>query len=100
MREVTWKDEAGRIWVTLIPDNAPEADAPRGVPLGPPPLTELGLPLEVEVALHNMLVRHRVLTWEDAQTKLSKITAAVNASLRLSAQKVQAVYYRERFGEL
>lgn len=92
LREVTWSDRDGRRFVVMLPDLVPDSEARRGVPIGPPDLSGLGLPHSVEVRLNNELVARRLLRREDLRGRIAELTSAVMAACRLDAQAVEALY--------
>lgn len=68
MREVSWTDERGYQWRSLVRDEDSDEDAEQGILLGPPPLTELDWE-GIRRDLHNGLVRHGLFSWRDVQEK-------------------------------
>lgn len=92
LREVVYNDQQGRRWLRGIPEGLPDGQAVRGVPLGPPPLTDLGLPLEIEVALHNQLFDRHILTEKEARRRPNEVFAALQAALRVDLHKVLGIY--------
>lgn len=93
MREVLYTDFEGRMWKRMLPDGVPDEDAAVGVPAGPPPLMSLGLPLEIEVRLHNELYHRGLLTAADLHGRRVEIRAAIMAALRLDVEAVSAIYH-------
>lgn len=89
---VTWEDTEGRSWLRAIPQGVPEAQAAIGIPIGPPPLDELGLPREIEIRLHNQLYARRIYTAADARDRVGEINSAIMAALRLDVHRILAVY--------
>lgn len=75
-----------------MPDKRPDSEARVGVPLGPPPLTDLGLPLEVEVRLHNQLFDRGLIYERDARQRPSEVVSAVIAAYRVDASRVIGIY--------
>lgn len=92
MRNVVWRDAEGRWNVSALPDSAPDSDASRGVPIGPPSLAALRLPKDIEVRLHNELYHRGILTERDAARRMQDVQSALAAALRLSVHKVVALY--------
>jgi hypothetical protein len=91
-REVRHTDDFGRTYRVLIPVGAPDEEAEHGLVLGPPDLSALGLPHEIEIRLHNALEGRGVITARDASDNPDEITRAVRAALKVSTQSVQAIY--------
>lgn len=92
MKLVEYTDVEGRRWKTLLPDSAPDSEAPRGVPYGPPSLEPLELPLEVEVRLHNGLVERGLLTKADLRGHEDHIAHACLRAVKLDAIRVMGLY--------
>jgi hypothetical protein len=92
MRQVSYADAAGRQFVTMIPDAAPDSEARKGVPVGPPSLTPLGLPKQTEVRLHNQLFSRGLLTQFDVEQRPGEVVAAVLAAFKTDALRVMALY--------
>lgn len=92
IREVVYKDREGRKWKRGIPFNAPDTDAEFGVPLGPPSLADLGLPLEVEVRLHNQLFDRGILTEREARKRIGDVVSSLQAALRVDALRILTIY--------
>lgn len=92
MKQARYTDDDGRIWVTLLPEEAPDTMAEQGVPHGPPSMEPLGLPLEVEVRLHNELVHREILTEHDVRRRQPEVQAALMAALKVDALRIAALY--------
>jgi hypothetical protein len=75
-----------------LPDGVPESDAALGIPLGPPSLAPLGLPLDVEVRIHNQLFARRLFTPRDVKTRRMEILGALQAALRVDIVAIAALY--------
>lgn len=100
MREASYTDLQGRQWAVLVPDDVPDSEAYRGLPLGPPPLESLGLPATIEIRLHNELYARRLFTEHDARARVHEISAAISAACRLDAMTVQALFSAPTADEL
>ncbi len=92
LRTVEYEDPEGRRWLRGLPDGVPDTQAVIGVPYGPPPLTDLGLPLDIEVRLHNQLYARGLFTERDARSKLPDIQSALAAALRVDVHEILKVY--------
>ena len=92
MKQVSYEDEKGRHWATLLPDDIPEEDAFLGIPLGPPPLEVLGLPEEIEVRLHNELFSRGLFTPADVKRRINDVVASLQAALRVDAGLIIGLY--------
>ena len=92
MREVSYTDIKGRMWRVKLPDGVPDSDAPLGIPVGPPPLEELGLPEDIEIALHNQLFSRRIFTVKDIKRNRADALAAIQGALKLDVEKLHSLY--------
>lgn len=92
MKYVTYTDPQGRNWRRRLPDYAGEFQAEVGVPDGPPSLEDLGLPEEIEIALHNQLFYRGIFTKREAVRQRSEIVNALMAALKLDAQRIVDLY--------
>lgn len=84
--ERQYEDDTGRVWTMLVPQR--ETNPALGIPVGPPDTTELGLPEELAVRLHNQLNQRRVFTFVDGKHRINEIEAALKAALRVDVMKV------------
>lgn len=86
-----YTDETGRTWAVLVPVGHPE-QAEMGMVIGPPDLSDLGLPEAITVRLHNELHARGLLTGYDLRGREREIVAALQAALRVDAQTILAAY--------
>lgn len=91
-RIVTYTDQYGRRFDVAIPDNAPDSHAHLGARLGPPDLSPLRLPLEVEIELNNQLHARRMITARDIKGRQVDVERAVQRAMRLTGQRVALLY--------
>lgn len=91
-RITSYMDAQGRRWAVSLPDNAPESDASRGFLIGPPSLEALGLPVEVEVRLHNELFDRQLLTASDAKARRLDIFGALQTTFKVDTQRIVDLY--------
>ena len=63
-----------------------------GVRVGPPDLSDLGLPQEIAVELNHQLYNRELYTREDARQRPQEVTAALQAAYRVSATKLLNLY--------
>lgn len=87
-----YKDLEGRQKVVLLPEGAPESDVDKGILVGPPPLDDLNLPIEVEVRLNNELFARGILEGRDVLRKRQEVQYAIQAALRLDVERVIGAY--------
>jgi len=80
------------MWIVELPEGAPDSDASKGVPVGPPSLKPLGLPLDIEVRLHNELFHRGLLTKNDAVRHKQDIGSALQSTLKLSIHDILNTY--------
>lgn len=90
LKRASWIDPEGRKKIVLIPEESDQAEM--GIPIGPPALTELGLPLELEVRLNNELVNRGILTPVEALRNRAEISLAIQSALKLDVDKVVLMY--------
>jgi hypothetical protein len=87
---VDYEDSDGYRWLVRVPEGC--EDASMGIPIGPPDLTALGLPPDIQRRLHNQLHSRGLLTKRDLNGKMREVVAAVQATYRVDAQAVTALY--------
>jgi len=92
MRRTNYEDGKGRKWAVMLPDDAPDADAPMGLPVGPPSLDSLDLPEEIEVRLHNALFDRGLLTARDVRARRREVLGALISALKLGVSRITALY--------
>lgn len=93
MRRSSYEDSDGRKWAVWLPEGVDDSDASMGLPLGPPSLERLGLPLELEVRLHNNLFAKELFTWGDVQRNRVAIASAIRAMLSPTTEHLLTLYY-------
>ena len=98
LREVQWTDEAGFVWRVLLRTDQPDSDAYLGIPVGPPDLSELGFPSELERVLHQQLVARGLWTMKDVQARPQELTAALQAAYRVDFVRILEIYGGESNG--
>lgn len=94
MKRLRYTDDDGRVWVTTVPDDAPDSHAQIGIPYGPPDLAGMGLPDDVSIRLHNALVDHDVLTFADFKKKRGAVLVAIRTALQIDIQALEALYFQ------
>lgn len=92
MREIAYVDTAGRKFKVMLPDGAPDSDAPYGIVVGPPDLSSLELPLDIEVALNNQLYGRSIFSAKEAAKRSNELFAAWQAALRVNVQALLNLY--------
>ena len=86
-----YTDEEGRRWKVKAPLGS-SAPASMGIPVGPPDISDLGLPFDVSVRLHNQLFNRGLFTKRDLRGRGQEVFAAVQAAYRVDVQAVTALY--------
>lgn len=92
MRRGKYVDMDGRQWAVLLPDGTPDGESSMGIPVGPPSLEPLGLPLEVEVRLHNQLFERELLTEKDVRARRTDVVGAIQAAFKVDAGRIVQLY--------
>lgn len=80
----------GRYYYVLVPDH--ETDPTKGMILGPPDLSSLNLPPDVEETLHTELFVRGIRDKKIAQKKRQEVFAALQAAFAVSAEKIVECY--------
>jgi CRISPR/Cas system CMR-associated protein Cmr3 (group 5 of RAMP superfamily) len=91
-RDVVYKDSAGRKYLVQIPENAPDSHAKLGVRVGPPDLSELKLPLTLEVRLNNALFDRGLIKLSDVRRRHAELIAVWQAVLRVDSTVLRNLY--------
>lgn len=92
MRLTSYVDAEGRRWVVNLPNGVPDSDAHMGLHVGPPPLTALGLPLDIEVRLHNQLFSRGILKLNDAKARRPELFAALQAAYAVDGERLLTLF--------
>ena len=92
MMTVTYVDGLDRKSMVQVPDGAPEQTWSRGIVLGPPDLSSLGLGEETTTRLHNELFNRGVIRRQDARAKRAEVHAALMSVLRVDAEAIIALF--------
>lgn len=92
MRSIEYKDELGRKFLVGVPDDAPDEHARYGLIIGPPDLSDLKLPLDMEVRLNNALYARKLLTRADVRRRKQELLAVWQSVLQVDAGLLAAVY--------
>lgn len=92
MRELVHTSIDGHKYKVLIPDDAPDDHSEFGVLVGPPDLSDLNLPLELEVRLNNALFNRGLLTKQDVRRRRLELVAAWQSVLSVDANRLMELY--------
>lgn len=85
-----YEDADGYWWRVRVPEGA--NDLSMGIPIGPPDLTALGLPPDLQRRLHNQLWSRHLFTRRDLRGRMPEVLAALQATYKVDAQAVTALY--------
>lgn len=86
MREVEYIDARGRHYKVLLPDEVSDAEAPQGIPVGPPDVVdEAGIPEPQATRVHNELFARGIFTAANARRHPAELQAALLAALKVDA---------------
>lgn len=92
MQIVTYVDGFDRKTVAEVPDGSPESQWKWGITVGPPDLSPLGLPEEVQTRLHNELYHRGIIRRGDARARRADVHAALMAALRVDSERIIQLY--------
>lgn len=92
MRHIERTDAQGRKFLVALPDNAPDSHAQYGVVIGPPDLSELKLPMQMEVRLNNALFARKLFTRIDVRRRKQELLAVWQSVLQADVQTLASVY--------
>lgn len=93
LRNVEYEDTDGRKFLRGLPEGVPDTQAVIGVPIGPPSLLDLGLPLDVEVRLHNQLYARGLFTEDDVRQRIGEVQSALMVAYRTDVQRILLIYH-------
>ena len=85
LREVDYQDERGRWYRTRLPDEATDADASRGILVGP-------LAEPIATRLHNQLHARGIWTAREAVLRSHEVIGALMGALRVDAAAIIAAF--------
>jgi hypothetical protein len=89
---VTDTDELGRKTNYIVPDGAPKSTWSQGILMGPPDLSELGLPEEVAIKLHNELFNRGLVSKRDIRQRRQDIMMSFAAAMRFEVERIIQLY--------
>lgn len=75
-----------------LPNDVPEEQAVKGIPIGPPSLEPLGLPVAFDVALHNQLFHRKLFTPRDVRLRRRDVMSAIQAALKVDTERIVQLY--------
>ena len=94
---VKWEDEYGRKQASLLPDHAPDSDAPKGVPMLSVDVDELDIPEPLLTKLHNQLVLRELWDWPSVLKRGGRqaLMTALLGAIKPTVIELTQLYRRE-----
>lgn len=93
MRVVDYTDERGRKYSVKLPDDAPDSDAEKGIPIGPPDVVDyLGLPEPMATEIHNKLFDYKMFTTKDVAKRTRVLYSILQSVLKLDVARMMEAY--------
>ena len=93
MRVLDYIDERGRKYSVRLPDSAPDSDAEKGIPLGPPDVVDsLGLPEPMATEIHNKLFEYKLFSAKDVSRRPGVLHSIIQSTLKLDVARVMEAY--------
>jgi hypothetical protein len=92
LQRVSYIDPNGMKKVVLLPEGAPESEAARGIPVGPPDLSSLGLPYETQVRLNNELHARGIIDEFSATRGRQDIVLALMSVFKVDANSIVELF--------
>jgi len=91
LERVIYTDEKGRKFISQVPKGH-EDEAGKGIILGPPDISSLNLPEEIETVLHNELFNRGLITLKDVKQRSNELNSALKFALRVNLGKLIDLY--------
>lgn len=93
MKEVQWKDDRGRFFLSKLENHEPDTNAPGGILVGPPDIVDdLGLPEDIATNLHNQLFHRKLWTMKDLERNPQSLLGALQAALNIDVARIMNLY--------
>ena len=93
MRVVDYVDARGRWKRALLPEGAPDSDAPIGIQIGPPDVVDdLGLPEPLATRLHNLLHKRGLYSSKEVMKQPNSLLSALQKALSVDVHKLMVAY--------
>lgn len=92
MRTIDYHDSRGCMHRVELPDEADDDEVTNGILIGPPDLSALNLPLELELRLNTELWNRKLLTYADVMRHKGELIAVWQAALQVDAMKLMSVF--------
>lgn len=95
MRTIDHTDSRGLMRRMELPDDAEDEELEIGILIGPPDLSSLDLPPELEQRLNAELWNRGLLTYAQVMKHPNELIAVWQAALRVDAMKLMSVFAGE-----
>lgn len=89
---VQHKTKDGFLFDVIVPEGSPAKHTEFGVRVGPPDLSNLGLPKEVERRLNNALYARKLFTVRDVKNRRQDVVSAWQAVLAVDVSRIVETY--------
>jgi hypothetical protein len=88
-------DQRGRMYRSVIPDGAPDSEAPLGMILGPPDVADyVGLPEPIATRLHNILHKKGLFSMKEVKRDSNALFSALQLALRVDVHMLMDAYVK------
>lgn len=97
MREVEYRDDSGRLFRVIVPDDAPRENYKYGMIVGPPMdlVDSLDIPEPIATRFHNALYARGMFTYLDVVKRKQDLFGAWQSTLMVDTEKILEAYYKE-----
>jgi hypothetical protein len=93
MRIVDYVDERGRKYSVRLPNSAPDSDAEKGIPVGPPDVVDaLGLPEPMATEIHNKLFEYKIFSAKDAAKRSQQLHSIIQSTFKLCTARMMEAF--------
>ena len=93
MRSVDYADDRGRNFRVMLPSDAPDEEAPMGIPIGPPDVVDhLGLPEPLATRLHNLLHERGIWDLKTLSKSGNVLVGVWQAALRVDVIRLHQAF--------
>jgi hypothetical protein len=93
MRSVDYTDDRGRNFRVMLPDDAPDDEAPMGIPIGPPDVVDhLGLPEPLATRLHNLLHERGLFDVRTLRKRGNVLQGVWQTALRVDVNRLHQAF--------
>ena len=93
MRKVDYANELGRMYRVMLPDGAPDDEAPMGIPIGPPDVVDaIGLPEPFATRLHNLLHKRGLFDVKTVRRTPQALQSAIQSAIKVDVHVLMQAY--------